>query len=279
MTIDLEDWFHLLDCDETVSPREWTKFEKRIHIGLEPLLVLLEKREITATFFILGWIADQYPDIVKEIKFRGHEIGCHSYHHPLLYTLDFDEFYRDTDRALLSIEKACGRIPDLYRAPGFSLTNSNLWVLEALSEFGISIDCSIFPTARAHGGIKNYPEQLPHRIKLRNGNTIVELPMSYKNVFGKEIVFSGGGYFRLMPYCLIKWLFNSSPYNMTYFHPRDFDAGQPVIPNLSKWKLFKSYVGLAHSFDKLEKLTNDFEFCSVSEYVNQTEIRSSRSIV
>lgn len=278
MTIDLEDWFHLLDCDQTASPKEWTNFEKRVHIGLEPVLILLEKRNITATFFILGWIADQYPDLIKEIKLRGHEIGCHSYHHPLLYRLNRDDFHRDTDRALLSIERACGKIPDLYRAPGFSLTKSNLWVLEVLSEFGISIDCSIFPTSRAHGGFKNYPEKMPHRVKLRNGNTIIELPMSYKKVLGREIVFSGGGYFRLIPYPIIKHFFNSSTYNMTYFHPRDFDPEQPVIPNLSRLKNFKSYVGLAHSFNKFEKLTDDFDFCSVSEYLDKNEIRSTRRI-
>lgn len=268
LTFDLEEWFHLLDHPTTKSPKNWSKFESRIDINVERILDILEMTNTKATFFCLGWLAEKYPYLIKNISKKGFHIACHSHTHQLAYHQTRQEFTEDLLIAKATIENIIGKKVDTYRIPGFSLTEDNLWALDIIAENGFNIDCSIFPASRSHGGLPNFKEDGPSVITLRNGNTIKELPLNTKNILGKKMVFSGGGYFRLIPYVMLKYLFKRSNYVMTYFHPRDFDVEQPIIKDLGLIRKFKSYYGLGSAQDKLEKLLKDFEFIDVRTAVN-----------
>ena len=268
LTFDLEEWFHLLDHASTRKPKDWSKFESRIDANVDRILDILEMTNTKATFFCLGWIAEKYPYLVKKLSDSGYHIACHSHKHQLAYEQTRQEFKEDLLIAKSTIENVIGKKVDTYRIPGFSLIKNNLWALEVLVENGFEVDCSIFPANRSHGGLPSFNYDGPLLLKLQNGKALKELPLNTKNIFGKKIVFSGGGYFRLIPYTILKKLFEKSNYVMTYFHPRDFDAKQPVIKDLSLTRKFKSYYGLSSAQEKLEKLLKEFNFVDVQTAVD-----------
>jgi hypothetical protein len=169
------------------------------------------------------------------------------------------EVDEDLKKSIKTIENLIGKKVTCFRAPGFSIIEKNKWVFETLYENGITHDSSVFPANRAHGGMPSYKKAIPSRL-IMNGVEIKEFPINTKPFFGKKVIFSGGGYFRLTPYKLIKYWTSNSDYVMTYFHPRDFDPKQPVIEDLSLTRKFKSYVGLKSCFPKLNNWVNDFEF-------------------
>jgi len=176
--------------------------------------------------------------------------------HQLVYELTPDQFKADLHDAIRAIEDAVGKKVTSYRAPGFSVTASCPWFFEALIEQGIEVDSSIFPAPRAHGGYPGFGAARPARVQTPSG-IIKELPINIKTVLGKPIIFSGGGYFRLIPLSLLRRWIDNADYVMTYFHPRDFDPGQPVIEDLSPIRKFKSYVGLDSSLAKLDAILDE----------------------
>jgi polysaccharide deacetylase family protein (PEP-CTERM system associated) len=267
LTFDVEDWFHILDHKSTKTEKEWINFPSRIYDNMEKVFKILDQTNTKASFFVLGWIANKYPNIVKEIKDRGYEIGSHTHLHQLAYDQNRNEFYQDVERSIKTLEDITGDKVNMFRAPGFSITEKNKWAFEVLYELGIEIDSSIFPSSRAHGGMPTFKGTEPSILKY-NGVLMKEFPISSSKIFGKTTVFSGGGYFRLFPYFLIKELTKKSDYNMTYFHPRDFDIGQPVISDLSKIRKFKSYVGINGAEAKLRNWLSDFNFTDISEADN-----------
>lgn len=267
LTFDVEDWFHILDHKSTKTEKEWVNFPSRIYNNMEKILKILDQTNTKASFFVLGWIANKYPDIVREIKDRGYEIGSHTHLHQLAYDQNRKEFYQDVERSIKTLEDITGDKVKMFRAPGFSITKKNKWAFEVLYELGIEIDSSIFPSSRAHGGMPSFKRSEPSLLKY-NGVFLKEFPISTSKIFGKKTVFSGGGYFRLLPYFLIKELTKKSDYNMSYFHPRDFDIGQPIISDLSKIRKFKSYVGISGAEAKLQNWLSDFNFTDISEANN-----------
>jgi peptidoglycan-N-acetylglucosamine deacetylase len=267
LTFDIEDWFHILDNKSTKTDKDWLKFETRIHSGMDVIFQILDNSNTKATFFVLGWIAENYPEIVKKIKNRGYDIGSHTHLHQLVYKQNKSSFYQDVDRSIKTLEDISGDKVSMFRAPGFSITENNKWAFEVLYDLGIRVDSSIFPAGRSHGGMPTYKESNPSILKY-NGVTLKEFPINTHSLFGKQIVFSGGGYFRFFPYELIKPWTKNSKYIMTYFHPRDFDYNQPIIPNLSYLRKFKSYVGLKKSKLKLERWLKDFNFIDLNEADN-----------
>ena len=264
LTFDVEDWYHILDNPKTKDEKQWIQLESRIHQNMDRILNLLEKHEQKATFFTLGWVARKYPEILKKIDSLGHEIASHSDMHQLAYEFNREEFTQDLERSVKSIEDVVGKKVRAYRAPGFSLMQKNKWVFEELVKNGIEIDCSVFPAKRAHGGFEEFGHAQPAYIEM-SGSKIKEFPINLYPVLGKNIIFSGGGYFRLIPHSLLKHFMNNSKYVMTYFHPRDFDVEQPMIEGLSAFRKFKSYVGLKGSLNKLDSLTKDFELIDLDE--------------
>lgn len=267
LTIDLEDWFHILDFDETENITSWNKYDSRIEFGLEFILSALSASGYKATFFVLGWIAEKYPAIVKKILGDSHEIGCHSYSHLLIYKHSREKVKKDLEYSLRLLEDISGNKINYFRAPGFSITRDSNWAFDILVDLGFEVDSSIFPTSRGHGGYKNFPYSTPCNIDI-NGSIIKELPINTVKILGKDIVFSGGGYFRMIPYPIQNTLYKQTEYVMTYFHPRDFDAEQPVLNNLSLSRRFKSYVGLKGSRQKFNKLLSDFEFVDIKSAVS-----------
>ena len=268
LTFDIEDWYN---CDFISGDFIWDKYEVRIYQGVERILEELEKRNQKGTFFCLGWLAENHPNVIRSIQKQGHHIGCHSYQHELSFRFDEKAFKTDTLKAKCLIEDITGEEINAFRAPGFSITKNNAWALRSLVEMGFKYDCSVFPASHDYGGMPSYGKGVPKRIDVGDGMMIKEFPINVHLFAGKPVVFSGGGFFRLFPYRLIHHWGKHGDYIMTYFHPRDFDTGQPVMKMLSAMRRFKSYVGIKGAFCKFQRLLDDFDFCNVeqaSELIN-----------
>ena len=262
LTFDIEDWYN---CDFISGNFDWDHYEVRIYQGVNRILEELGKRDLKGTFFCLGWIAEHHPDVIRAIQRQGHHIGCHSYQHELSFRFDEKSFRADTLKAKHLIEDVTGEEVNAFRAPGFSITKNNTWALRCLAEMGFQYDCSMFPASHDYGGMPSYGEGIPKKIDVGDGAFIKEFPISIHEVWRKHLVFSGGGFFRLFPYWLINRWAKEGNYMMTYFHPRDFDTGQPVIKTLPLKRKFKSYVGIKGAFAKFQRLLDNYEFCNVEE--------------
>lgn len=275
LTFDIEDWYNV---DFITEDFNWDKYEVRIYKGVDRILERLEKDNIKASFFCLGWLAEKHPDVIKRIDSMGHHIGCHSYQHQLTFRFTPEEFRSDTDKAKKLIEDVIGKEVNAFRAPGFSITKNNLWALDILIQLGFKYDCSLFPADHDYGGYPDYGVVGPATLHLPSG-TLKEFPISFHQVMGKNLVFSGGGFFRLFPYWLIKKWSKESPYLMTYFHPRDFDPEQPVFESQKGVRKFKSYVGLKHSFTKFDRYLNDFEFVNIEKADTQINWNNTNKLL
>ena len=262
LTFDIEEWFHLLDNESTKTSKEWKNYEVRIHQNMERILTFLKETNQKATFFCLGWIAETYPEVIREIVDRGYEIGSHGRMHQLVYEQSTAEFANDLEYSIKTLEDISGQKVKYFRAPGFSIGEQNKWAFEIIAAQGIEVDCSVFPATRTHGGFPNFKQPVPCRLRYQ-GIELKEFPISYHTVMGKPVIFTGGGYFRIFPYPLIRKWTEESEYIMSYFHPRDFDAQQPVIRGLSMWRRYKTYVGLSSSNQKLKNWITDFRFTDI----------------
>lgn len=258
LTIDLEDWFHLLDHPSTRHPGQWEHFESRVERNTERLLALLAQHGQRATFFCLGWVAERFPALVRRVADQ-HTIACHTYAHQLAYQQTSEDFRQDTLRAKGVLEDITGRPVDVFRSAGFSAGPQTPWFFEELIACGFTADSSVFPMRRGHGGYPGFPFDKPCRIVSASGS-LLEFPMSSKRLLGIPVAYSGGGYFRLMPYGLIRKWMSSASYTMTYFHPRDIDSEQPLLDSLPFTRRFKSYYGLKGCYAKLDLLLRDFRF-------------------
>lgn len=265
LTFDIEDWYN---CDFISGDFDWDKHEVRIYEGVRRILTELDRRDQKGTFFCLGWLAEKHPTIIKEIADKGHQIGVHSYQHELSHRFTPEQFAEDTMKAKNLIESVIGKKVNIFRAPGFSITKNNTWALKSLADMGFEYDCSMFPAPHDYGGMPSYGEGVPKLIDLGDGRCIKEFPINIQKVAGKNIVFSGGGFFRLFPYWLINHWAKKCNYMMTYFHPRDFDTGQPVVPNLPLARRFKSYVGIKGAFRKFQRLLDNYSFVNVEQADN-----------
>mgnify|MGYP005846321117 CR=1 FL=1 len=263
LTFDLEDWFHILDTDYNKDNRKWDLFESRIYENTYNIINILNNKNIKATFFVLGWIAQKYPDLVKYVSNHGHEIGTHSQNHILVYNCRQESFRKDILKSIDTIESVINKKVEAFRAPGFSIKADTLWAFKIMGEVGISIDSSIFPARRGHGGIKNFHIAQPFIIK--SGKILIkEFPINIYKFLNYKIPFSGGGYFRIMPYGLLNYFFRNSDYIMTYFHPRDFDPYQPIIKELPIYRKIKCYYGIQKSLYKFNKIIDDFKFMDIT---------------
>jgi peptidoglycan-N-acetylglucosamine deacetylase len=278
LTFDIEEWFHILDNDSTKTEADWAKYPSRIDENMERIFQLLSETNQQATFFCLGWVARKHPHIIRAIADKGYEIATHSDLHQLAYEQNRLEFKNDLETSIKALEDATGKRIRAYRAPGFSIKQENKWVFEVLVENGIEVDCSIFPAKRSHGGFEQFGVAEPCWIDI-DGHRLKEFPINTFNGLGKPMIFSGGGYFRLFPYTVLQQLTKQSDYVMTYFHPRDFDADQPMIEELSRLRKFKSYYGLAGCLDKLRELLQDFPFTDLQTAENQIDWTQAKTVV
>jgi polysaccharide deacetylase family protein (PEP-CTERM system associated) len=262
LTFDIEEWFHLLENASTSTEKEWNTYPVRIHKNMNRIFDILDRHEQKATFFVLGWIAKRYPEVVRKICDKGYDIGFHTNYHELIHQLTPESFRKDLEDGLDYLQQITGKKVLFFRAPGFSLTEKCNWAFEILAETGIKYDSSVFPTHHAHGGYPSFLRSTPTLIRTNHGD-VMEFPISNAKIAGRAFVFSGGGYFRLFPYPIIRYYTKKSNYVMSYLHPRDLDAQQPMIKDLPLKRKFKSYVGLKTAADKLEKWLSDFEFADI----------------
>lgn len=270
LTFDIEEWFHLLDFDDTCNEDSWDKYEIRIHSNVDRILEILEKTNTKATFFVIGWIAKKYPEVIRKIA-NKYEIGSHTMTHQLVWQQSAEQFKQDVDTSIKTLEDIIGKKITKFRAPGYSIRESEKYAFEILYDLGIRTDCSIFPTHHAHGGMPSFKNPIPSIIH-HNGVELEEFPITYKNILGHHIVYSGGGYFRLCPYPLLKkWSKEQNEYLMAYIHPRDLDKGQPMLTNLPFARKFKSYVGLKNAERKFLHYLNEFDFTDIETARNKID--------
>jgi len=274
LTFDIEEWFHILDNPETQSTNSWRNFDSRVSLGVDAILQLLDETSQPATFFCLGWVGEKYPEIIARIDNAGYEIASHSYAHQLAYNQSRKEFREDLHKSLSILQDITGKPVNTYRAPGFSITCENQWAFEEMIGQGITVDCSLFPANRAHGGLPSFRDATP-TVGNWDGHEIKLFPINTKSILGKKVIYSGGGYFRITPRVLLQKWFQSDDYVMTYFHPRDFDPEQPMIPGLNAVRRFKSYVGIRNARAKLCQLLQANSFMDVNEASNTVDWNSA----
>jgi polysaccharide deacetylase family protein (PEP-CTERM system associated) len=262
LTFDVEEYFQVEAFRRLVAMEDWSRLPPRVADSTRRLLDLLDARGVSATFFVVGWVAERHPDLVREIERRGHELGCHGYAHRPVWAMSRPEFRGDLRRARQAIEDAAGRPVRGYRAPTCSIVASTRWALEVLAEEGLRYDSSIFPIRHDRYGIPSAP-RVPHRITLPGGAEIVEFPMSTLRIAGQNVPFCGGGYFRLAPYELVRaglrHLNRQGIPGMVYLHPWEIDPAQPRLPVRGLTR-FRHYVNLARTESKLGRLLEDFAF-------------------
>lgn len=255
LTFDIEDWYNHDDYSRDFA---WEKHEVRIYEGTEKILTALDERGLKGSFFCVGWIAEHHPKVIQWIAERGHHLGCHSYQHELATRFTREQFKEDTYKAKCLIEDVASQEVNAFRVPSFSITHDNLWAFDVLAELGFKYDSSVFPSHHEFGGLPDFPST-PHIIKTKYGE-LKEFPISLGEVLGREIVYSGGGYFRVMPYWLLKRMTQKAEYVLAYFHPSDFDPDQPQMPQLPKMRQFKNRVALKGAYEKYKKYIADFRF-------------------
>jgi len=260
LSIDVEDWFHLLDVPHINDPIKWDQLENRVYETLPELLELLDRYKIKAVFFVLGWQASKNPDLVSQIINKGHSLGSHTHSHQLVYTQTDYQFEHDLVKSIDTLIKYGAAKIECFRAPGFSITEKNISKLNILRKNGIKLDSSIFSAHRNHGGAEGLGLLEPTLLKLDAGD-LIELPITPVKVCGfARLPFSGGGYFRVLPLKILLNCYAKTSYSMSYFHPRDFDFDQPILPNLSLARRLMSYSGLKKSMKKFEHLLHTVQF-------------------
>ncbi len=256
LTIDLEDWYHLIDNRYFSDPKNWYDNESRLMKNLENIIRLLENDNHKATFFVVGWIAQKYPAIIKLLTQMDFEIGSHSYLHQTTRSLNKKAFYKDTEKSIKTIEDISGKKVDCYRMPAFSIDRTNKWVFDILSDLGIKYDSSLTFVNRRKKHV------YPYKIKTPNGNFIKELPVSNFKYLGINFN-SGSGYFRIFPLEKIINSLKKRDYTLLYFHPRDFDPKTPFSNKISLFQNIKNHIGLKHNINKFESVLNNFKFTDI----------------
>jgi polysaccharide deacetylase family protein (PEP-CTERM system associated) len=267
MTVDVEDYFHVSAFAGVVSPAAWDSYESRVCRNTERLLEILEQAGVHATFFVLGWVAERFPDLVRRIHAAGHELASHSYDHGLVYDKTPDSFRDDLRRARAAIEQAAGVAVTGFRAPSYSVTTRSLWALDVLAAEGYTYDSSIYPIRHDRYGIPDWDRHI-HKLDLLGG-TLWELPGSTVRRAGMNLPVGGGGYFRLMPYGWTRWgigRINQEEQQRAvfYIHPWEVDPDQPQL-NGSAMSRFRHYRNLDRTEARLRRLLAEFRFGTISE--------------
>lgn len=298
LTIDVEDYFQVSNFRKIIKSSDWDKYKCRIDRNILCILDILREFNVKGTFFVLGWIAERYPKLIKKIHQEGHEIASHGYYHKLISLQTREEFREDTRKTKCLLEDIIGDNVIGYRAPSFSITQNFVWVLEILIEEGFKYDSSILPIycrsrmpyiprfpfiiKNNSSGILNKSNIFILPINQRSQNFtinnsfftkdkfIIEFPVSTVKILANNFPISGGGYFRLFPYQFTKWGLKSinrkerRPF-IFYIHPWEFDKDQPRIKDASNLSKFRHYINLDKTEDKMRKLLADFKFFTVKE--------------
>ena len=266
LTVDVEDYFHVSAFADVIDRDSWTSLESRVVRNTGKLLQIFDDASVSATFFVLGWVAERHPELVREITANGHELACHGFSHQLIYTQSQGVFREETRRAKEMLEEISGNKVFGYRAASYSITKDSQWALEILIDTGFEYDSSIVPVRHDLYGMADAGEY-PYRIHVPDGRSIVEFPPSTLGVAGRRIPIGGGGYFRLFPYWFTKYGLtrinerDDMPFSF-YLHPWEIDPHQPRIS--AGWKsTFRHYNNLQKFEPRLLKLLKEFRFSTM----------------
>jgi polysaccharide deacetylase family protein (PEP-CTERM system associated) len=268
MTVDVEDFFHVSAFESIITPEQWKDYQPRVEGNTRRLLDLFAKHDVKSTFFVLGWVAERYPQLIKDIHAQGHEIASHGYAHRRATEQTRKEFKTDVTRSKDHLEDLIGETLIGYRAPSFSIGYNNEWAFEVLAELGFQYSSSTYPVKHDLYGTPDWP-----RFAYRRKEGIIEIPIPTLNVLGKQTPIGGGGYFRLYPYQLTKFLVSSylkkekQPYSF-YFHPWEIDSEQPRLTHAPLKSRFRHYVNLDKNYGKLERLLVDFSWGTMRDVYN-----------
>jgi polysaccharide deacetylase family protein (PEP-CTERM system associated) len=261
MSVDVEDYFHVAAFKNLIGRSDWSKFEYRAVANVERILQLFDDHSVKATFFVLGWVAEKSPDLIRLIAENQHELASHGMYHEQVFELSPDYFRDDVTRSKKILEDLSGAPVRGYRAPSYSINHNNLWALDVLDEAGYEYSSSIYPIAHDLYGMPSAP-----RFAFKfHGRDIVELPITSFHRFGRNWPCGGGGYFRLLPYRISRRALRSINGSdrqpaIFYFHPWEIDPKQPVVEGAGLRSRFRHYTNLKHFYPKLSRLLQDFRW-------------------
>ena len=258
LTIDVEDYFQVSAFAPYIARSEWPQRECRVERNVERILAMLAAQRTHATFFTLGWIAERYPQLVRQIVAGGHELASHGYGHERASDLSESDFFSDIDRAKKLLEDVAGIAVQGYRAPSFSIGSGNLWAFDSLARAGYRYSSSIYPIHHDHYGMPDAP-RFAHVVRAG----VLEIPVTTLRLGGRNFPSSGGGYFRLLPYALSRWMLRQVNRRdgqpaIFYFHPWEIDAEQPRVAGIDAKTRFRHYVNIGRMPGRLEQLLGDF---------------------
>lgn len=260
LTIDVEDYFQVSAMAPYIRRSEWDSRECRVEANVDRILALLAKHDTRATFFTLGWVAERYPQLVRRIVAGGHELASHGHGHERASDLSRDAFTQDIVRAKALLEDVGGVSVQGYRAPSFSIGHGNLWAFDCLLETGHRYSSSIYPIQHDHYGMPDAP-RFAHAV--REG--LLEVPVTTVRLGARNLPSSGGGWFRLFPYALTRWMIRrvneqDRAAAIFYFHPWEIDHGQPRVPGINLKTRFRHYVNISRTEQRLDALLRDFRW-------------------
>lgn len=272
-TVDVEDYFHVSAFSSCIRPDDWDHYDCRVEQSTRTVLQIAAETNTVGTFFVLGWVAERYPELVREIQSAGHEIGCHSQQHQLVYELGPDRFRADLRTSRDVLQQITGTPIRLYRSPSFSVTRKSLWALPILAEEGFTIDSSIYPVRHDRYGIPDAPRQ-PFLYDTPSG-AIAEFPGMVCNVGATNVPVGGGGYLRLLPWFVTERMLRQvrrqgRPLNV-YIHPWEFDPQQPRIKASLKSR-FRHYQNLSTTAPKIRAMLQQFRLTKMSTVLDQSEL-------
>lgn len=269
-SIDVEDWYHILDLPSTPDLEKWDSLPSVVERNFLKLLDVLAEKNIRVTCFFLDWVARKFPQLVREASARGHEIASHGFAHRLVYAMTPDEFEQDLALSKSILEDIAGKPVLGYRTSGFSVTEETPWFFEKIVQAGYTYDSSVFPAPRGHGGMKS--DHLgPYVIETKSGK-LLEFPITVTKIAGRALCFFGGGYLRLAPYPVIrnmtrKVLAEKRPV-IFYVHPREIDPNHPRLA-MGFIRRFKSYVNLRTTEKKIRRLAADFSLTTFEDFISE----------
>jgi polysaccharide deacetylase family protein (PEP-CTERM system associated) len=260
LTIDVEDYFQVSAFAPHIARSEWDQRECRVERNVDAILEMLDSHGTHATFFTLGWIAERYPALVRRIVAQGHELASHGYGHQRASELTPAAFLDDIVRAKQILEGLSGSAVRGYRAPSFSIGEANLWAFESLAQAGYRYSSSVYPIRHDHYGMPNAP-RFAHEV----GAGLLEIPVTTLRLLNRNLPSSGGGYFRLFPYALSRWMLRQVNEGdrepaIFYFHPWEIDVGQPRVAGIGAKTRFRHYVNISRMRDRIEQLLADFRW-------------------
>jgi len=272
MTIDVEDYFQVSAFAPYIARSDWNARECRVERNINAILEMLDNHDTKATFFTLGWIAERYPQLVRLIVEQGHELASHGHGHERASEQTEDTFFADINLAKLILEDISGTAVNGYRAPSFSIGKANLWAYDCLERAGYRYSSSIYPIAHDHYGMPDSPR---FTYPVRPG--LIEIPITTLRLLNRNLPSSGGGYFRLLPYPVSRWMLNrvnaqDGEAGVFYFHPWEIDTEQPRIAGINRKTRFRHYVNIKHMQGRLNRLLADFDWGRMDRiFLNQAK--------